>query len=144
MNIKLVEDLEQLLTEDVFSIYQKCMYNSTYEAYKAKIMEYAGDKNTKINICFLNNEIIGIVVLKLDGSQSAEVMGIAVSDRYQKLGVGSFIIKESAKKMNLCQISAETDDDAVGFYKKLGFDITKEIKEYENRRVVRYYCLLVL
>ena len=46
MNMKLVEDLEQLLTEDVFSIYQKCMYKPTYEAYKAKMMEYVGDKNT--------------------------------------------------------------------------------------------------
>lgn len=54
------------------------------------------------------------------------------------------MVRESANKMNLHMILAETDDDAVGFYKNMGFDITKEVKHYGNGSVDRYRCLLTL
>lgn len=144
MGIELIENWEQLLTEEAFTIYQQCMYQHTYEAYRNKIIEYANDNNTKIFVCFIENRIIGMIILKLTGDKSAELMGIAVCNCFQKQGIGSFLVRESANTMNLCRIMAETDDDAVGFYTKLGFEISKETRDYANGRVVRYHCMLTL
>lgn len=144
MHIELIGNSEQLITEDSFAIYKRCMYKPTYEAYSSKMIEYANDKNTKIFVCFIENKLVGIIVLKLTNWGYAELIGIAVCNSFQNKGIGSFLVKQSANKMELCRITAETDDDAVGFYKKLGFDISKEIKHYANGKVVCYRCSLTL
>lgn len=144
MYIQLVEKLECLLTEDAFNIYQQCMYTHTYETYRNKVNDYISDRNTRIYICHVEDNIAGIVVLTLTGDESAELMGIAVHSSFQKQGIGSFLVRESANKMRIHRITAETDDDAVGFYKKMGFDISREVKYYGGKGVVRYHCSLDL
>lgn len=143
MHIQLIEKKEWVLTEDAFAVYRQCMYKPTYEAYRNKINHYIIDKQTRIFAC-LTEKIVGIIVLTITDDDSAELMGIAVDSSLKRKGIGSFMIRESANKMNLHTITAETDDDAVGFYKKMGFDILKEIKHYDNERVVRYHCSLTL
>lgn len=141
---KLIEKLEWLFTKDAFAVYQQCMYKPTYEDYRNEINDYINDKNTKIFICLIEDKMAGIIVLMRTGGESAELLGIAVHSSFKKQGIGSFMIRESANKMNLHRIVAETDDDAVGFYKKTDFDISKEIKYYADERVVRYHCSLAL
>ncbi|MDE7361630.1 MAG: GNAT family N-acetyltransferase [Oscillospiraceae bacterium] len=142
MHMQLIEKPEWLYTEDSFAIYRHCMYKPTFEAYKNKIADYLNDPNTRIFECLAEDRISGMIVLT--GKETAELRGIAVSADFQKRGIGTFMIGEAAKKMNISQITAETDDDAVGFYKKAGFAITKEIKKYGDEEVVRYRCLLAL
>ena len=144
MNIHLIEEMESVLTQEAYAVYRQCMYKPDYESYKRKINDYFSDKNTKIFISLNEEKIVGMLVLTLNGDNTAEIIGIAVHGSYQKQGIGSFMIRESAKKMNLHRILAETDDDAVGFYKNIGFDITKEVKHYDNGSVDRYHCLLPL
>lgn len=105
---------------------------------------YFIDKSKKIFICLNEDKIVGIIILTINGENSAEIVGIAVHSSFQKQGIGSFMVRESANKMNLHMVLAETDDDAVGFYKNMGFDITKEVKHYDNGSVDRYHCLLTL
>ena len=134
MKIELIEDLERLLKEDVFNIFRQCMYKQTFEVYRDKIIEYIGDKNIKIFAGLIEDKIIGII----------ELMGIAVCKSFQKQGIGGFLVKESANRMRLRRMTAETDGDAKGFYKKLGFDIVEETRDYANGKVVRYRCSLAL
>lgn len=144
MKIKLIEKKESVLTQETYTVYQQCMYKPNYNTYVRKINDYFNDKNTKILISLIEDKIVGMLALTMNGDNSAEIIGIAVHSSFQKQGIGSFMIKESAKKMNLHKVLAETDDDAVGFYKNMGFEITKEVKHYENGSVDRYHCLLIL
>lgn len=144
MKIKMIDKKEFVLTQEAYTIYQQCMYKPDYNIYVRKINDYFNDKNTKIFINMNEDKIVGMLVLTINGDNSAEIIGIAVRGSFQKQGVGSFMIRESAKKMNLHKVLAETDDDAVGFYKNIGFEITKEVKHYENGSVYRYRCLLIL
>ena len=144
MNIKLIDKKESVLTQEAYTVYQQCMYKPDYNAYVRKVNDYFNDKSTKIFISMNEDKIVGMLVLTLNGDNSAEVIGIAVHSSFQKQGIGSFMIRESAKKMNLHKVLAEMDDDAVGFYKNMGFEITKEVKYYENGSVDRYRCLLIL
>lgn len=90
MHIELIGNSEQLITEDSFAIYKQCMYKPTYEAYSSKMIEYANDKNTKIFVCFIENKLVGIIVLKLTNWGYAELIGIAVCNSFQNKGIGSF------------------------------------------------------
>lgn len=144
MNIQFLEKKESVLTEEAYTVYRQCMYNPDYEAYIRKINDFFNDKNTEIFTCLNEDKIVGMLVLTISGDNGAEIIGIAVHSSFQKQGVGSFMVRESANKMNLHMILAETDDDAVGFYKNMGFDITKEVKHYGNGSVDRYHCLLTL
>ena len=144
MNIKLIDKKESVRTQEAYTVYQQCMYKPDYELHKRKINNYFSDINTKIFISLYEEKIVGMLVLTLNGDNSAEIIGIAVHGSFQKRGIGSFMVRESAKKMNFHMILAETDDDAVGFYKNIGFDITKEVKHYDNGSVDRYHCLLIL
>lgn len=144
MNIQVARKKESVLTEEAYTVYRQCMYNPDYEAYIRKINAFFNDKNTEIFTCLNEDKIVGMLVLTINGDNCAEIIGIAVHSSFQKQGVGSFMVRESANKMNLHMILAETDDDAVGFYKNMGFDITKEVKHYGNGSVDRYRCLLTL
>ena len=144
MNIKLIEKKESVLTQEAYTVYQQCMYKPDYNTYLRKINDYFNDKNIKIFISLNENKIVGLLVLTLNGDNSAEIIGIAVHGSFQKQGIGSYMVRESANKMHLHKVLAETDDDAVGFYKNVGFEITKEVKHYDNGSVDRYHCLLTL
>ena len=144
MKIKMIDKKESVLTQEAYTVYQQCMYKPDYNAYVRKINDYFNDKSTKIFISMNEDKIVGILVLTMNGDNSAEIIGIAIHSSFQKQGIGSFMIKESANKMNLHKVLAETDDDAVGFYKNIGFEIAKEVKHYENGSVDRYRCLLIL
>lgn len=144
MKIQLLEKKESVLTQEAYNVYQQCMYKPDYNTYIRKINDYFNDKNTKVFISLNEDKIVGMLVLTINGDNSAEIIGITVRNSFQKQGIGSIMVKESANKMNLHKVLAETDDDAVGFYKNMRFDITKEVKHYDNGSVDRYHCLLTL
>ena len=70
------------------------------------------------------------------------IRGIAVDENEHKKGVGNAMISALREKYNM-NIEAETDDGAVGFYRKCGFETTPFDKFYENYGTVRRYtCVL--
>ncbi|MDE5893945.1 MAG: GNAT family N-acetyltransferase [Acetatifactor sp.] len=141
MNKRLCEESEWLLTKDAYDIYKQCLYKKSYEDYKGIINAYMGNENMKIYCCEAEDKKAGIIALSVSEAGKAEILGIAVCDHLKKCGIGTFMIRESAKALNLKRIIAETDDDAVAFYKAMEFSITKEIKQYDNGAVARYHCV---
>lgn len=134
--------MDDLIKADIYDIYQQCMYKPTYDAYKNIISEYQSKKGTKSFTCILENEIVGIMILRLIDNESAELIGIAVKDKFHNKGIGNYMLKQVARNLKIQRIQAETDDDAVGFYRKVGFAISKEIKHYSDGDIVRYNCVL--
>lgn len=57
---------------------------------------------------------------------------------YREKGIGKNILKLLQSKFSLRHIIAETDDDAIGFYKSCGFDIENLGELYPN--TIRYRC----
>lgn len=141
MSKRLCEESEWLLMKDAYNIFKQCLYKKNYEDYKNIINSYMNNDNIKIYCCEAEGEKAGIIVLLISEADKAEILGIAVCDNLKKRGIGTFMIMESAKTLHLKSIIAETDDDAVGFYRATGFNMTKEIKQYDNGDVIRYHCL---
>ena len=54
-------------------------------------------------------------------ADTLEILDIAVDPDYRGQGLGSIMIKGMITRNCPAKVVAETDDDAVGFYRKLGF-----------------------
>ena len=52
------------------------------------------------------------------------------------------MIKQVINDYSLLSVYAETDNDAVGFYRKNGFSIMEFSESYDRETVVRYKCEL--
>ena len=133
----LVNNKELIKNEVAYTIYSQCMYNPTEEKYRKRMEQILQDKNGFIYFCFQDNIMCGMISLRILENQS-EILGIAVSKDYQKRGVGSFMIRQIIKDKSILKLYAETDDDAVEFYKKCGFDIHAKTKNYGNMNKIRY------
>lgn len=69
-------------------------------------------------------------------------MNIATDTAYRNRGIASSLIAFAAKTLNCGVIKAETDDDAIRFYRKYGFHIKSLGEKYPG--FIRYLCTLKL
>lgn len=68
------------------------------------------------------------------------ILSIDVDSAFRGKGIGSKLISSFIENTSCSEICAETDDDAVTFYQKYGFDIKSLGEEYPG--IVRYICTL--
>ncbi len=84
-----------------------------------------------------NKGCIGIALIH---TNRARICHIAVSKKYRNQGIALQMIKEIIRKYELTYIEAETDKEAVGFYKKCNFKIESLGEKYPG--IERFYCYL--
>ncbi|MEN9326462.1 MAG: hypothetical protein RI943_883 [Bacteroidota bacterium] len=96
----------------------------------------------------LNNQIIGVISLfAIDNShfitqKPFQIRGMAVLPTYQKQGIGEALVNEAEKfcttqKADLIWFNARTT--AVGFYKKMGYEIVGS--EFEIKEVGPHFLM---
>lgn len=83
-----------------------------------------------------NDVIIGCIGIEIINNNACEIKHIAVSLSEREKGIGSKMINHISTKYQV--IEAETDMDAVGFYRKIGFKITSLGQKYPG--VERFLC----
>ena len=128
-----------LLSVNAFSIYKDCMYMPSYEKYIEKMKAFIFDPTLKV-YCFKNHcEYVGILIIKVVDNR-AEIIGMAVDEKRRCSGIGREMLKFVIEKENIKFITAQTDDNAVGFYEKCGFEIKKKAVRYPDGDVIRYNC----
>ena len=137
----LCSDRDWLTSKEAFSIYAPCMYQPTFEDFVVQMEEYISDSSVKIFVCENEGEKAGILVLKEDGSE-AEILGIAVRIDQRKKGLGRDMVYQVMEAEHLKRITAQTDDDAIGFYRNSGFEAERVVIEYSDGTAVRYNCVL--
>lgn len=141
MRVALYKNAEWLCSQEAFIIYSSCMYKPTYGEYRKIMEQFISEPNIMIFVCEVNDREEGILVLDKRTSDS-EIIGIAVSENCRHNGIGRYMIQEVMDLMQLTVLSAQTDDDAVGFYRRCGFTVETEVKEYPDGVVNRYNCKL--
>ena len=137
------QESDWLLSEEAFELYAPCMYQPTFEKYAGKMMEYLSDSAVRIYVCERGGSRAGILVLDCS-REEAVILGIAVSEACRGCGVGQYLIRGATQSEKLKTVTAQTDDDAIGFYRKCGFRDEATSEEYPNGTVVRYICTLSL
>lgn len=139
MKVTLYKNKDWLFSQEAFFIYSACMYQPTYGEYRKMMEHFISEPYIKIFVCEVNHREEGILVLDNRTSDS-EIIGIAVSENCRHNGIGQYMIQQVMDLVQPEVLSAQTDDDAVGFYYRCGFTVETVIKEYPNGAVNRYNC----
>ncbi len=133
----------------IYELLAPSVFNPTEERLLNRAKKYQEDENTNIYAYKENGEYKGIVVFNIAKS-SATILVIAVKPEYQGQGIGSKLIDFIFNSFNVDSIIAETDDDAIGFYKKYGFTVADTKVEFDTKRyvcvcksVTHHYDLLI-
>ncbi len=134
-------DADWLLSEEAFFLYASCMYQPRYENFKKQMEDLLNDQSVKVYVCENRGKKTGMMVLKYSDSV-AEIIGIAVSEKLRRQGIGGHLIQFVMESESLERIHAQTDDDSVGFYRKCGFTEERIVVDYPDGSVVRYNCVL--
>jgi len=127
-----------LFDPEVLTLLAPSVYNPTPERLKHRAEEYAADSNVKAYACKNSEKYIGIIVFVTENGIT-EILDIAVKPEYRKHGIGRKLIDFIFTQFPIDNITAETDDEAVGFYKKCGFAVTP-VGEFCDTK--RYFCKL--
>ena len=125
-----------------YEIYKHCMFMPTEEKFNKKIDLFLNDNSVKIFACLNQGKIIGVMVVSFIEEKKIEIIGIAVEVSARGKGVGSYMINQVVNNYGLLSVCAETDNDAVGFYRNNGFSITEFFEIYDGETILRYKCEL--
>lgn len=137
-NISLICDVKGIITEpNILRLLAPSVYNSTEERLLNRAKKYQEDEETNVYVYKEDNEYNGIVVFEIVNN-SATILDIAVKPEYQGQGTGSKLIDFIFNSFNAQNITAETDDDAIEFYKKYGFIVADTKVEFD---IKRYVCV---
>lgn len=121
--ITAVADVKASLWQpEVLALLKPSVYNPTPERLKRRAEKYSADKNTFVYACKIDGVYAGIVVFRTENS-TAEILDIAVNPKYRKKGIGKSLIDFILNQFPVDTIIAETDNEAVEFYKRCGFDV---------------------
>jgi len=88
----------------------------------------------------LESEVAGCIGIEFLSPKHCEIKHIAVSPNDRGIGIGTKMISFIWEKHSLSFMFAETDKDAVNFYKNYGFKITSLGEKYPG--VERFQCIL--
>ncbi len=142
MNLKLRELTLKNEILQTYEIYKHCMFMPTEEKFNNKVDLFLNDNSVKIFACFEQDKIMGIMVVSFKEQKKIEIIGIAVDVSARGKGIGSYMINQVIHNYGLLSVYAETDNDAVWFYQKNGFNIVEFSETYDGETVVRYKCEL--
>lgn len=126
--------------EPVLAVISLSMYMPTAEKLKNLADKYESDSAISAFACVDDEFVCGTIILKRTADNGFEIIGIATHPDRRKQGVASKLISHAASVLNSSVITAETDDDAVNFYRKYGFQIQSLGEKYPG--TIRYLCTL--
>ncbi|MDA2005415.1 GNAT family N-acetyltransferase [Bacillus cereus] len=128
MNLQHVEQIEK---DSILNVLQYAVGPSETSLKKA-VLFYERNKGTLYR--YEEQACIGIEII------GAKIRHIAVIPQYRHKGIALQMIKEVVRIHQLTYLEAETDDEAVEFYKRIGFQVRTLGEKYPG--VERFHCYL--
>lgn len=119
------------------SIRELLSYATSIEKVDQAYLKYIESQNQQLFGYENEKEIVGCIGVEFK-TDNCEIVHIAVSPKERGKGIGSKMIKFIYEKYSLSYITAETDKEAVEFYRNLGFKITSLGEKYPG--VERFSC----
>lgn len=140
--MKNIVDLKNnFIMADVYRVYSACMFEPTWEKFRERAENLSADPNVRVFGCFEDDALLGVIAVR-KMSDYAEICGIAVEEKRRGCGIGGKLVRYVMDMLKPDVLSAETDDDAVEFYRKAGFLIEEFAKVYDSGVYRRYRCTL--
>ncbi|MGE7881959.1 GNAT family N-acetyltransferase [Bacillus sp. NPDC094077] len=131
MNLQRVDQIEKI---SILNVLQYAVGPSEISLNKA-VLFYQSNKGT-----FYKYEEMACIGFEVIGGTKARICHIAVMPKYRHQGIALQMIKEVVRMHQLTYVEAETDGEAVEFYKKSGFEIKSLGEKYPG--IERFHCYL--
>ena len=109
------------------------MYRPAPEKYSTLMDEFLSDPAVRCFGAFEADRLTGILAVR-----GGEILGVAVHAEKRGQGVGRALIRHALGVFPA--LTAETDSDAVGFYRRCGFDCTAFERAFPDGSCIRYAC----
>lgn len=138
MNI--IDVKNRLHEKSILSVLSHSVYMPTDDKMNRLADDYQADADIHIFACTQEEAVLGVIGVQTLAGDSVQIRGMAVDPTVRGRGIGSKLIAFVGSRFPGCQIIAETDDDAVGFYRSCGFAIESLGEKYPG--VIRYLCTL--
>ena len=129
-------------TPEMFAVFSECMFMPTWENFTSKAKDFINQTTISIFGWFIGDLIVGIIVVDKLSDEKTEIKGIAVDVGHRKHGIGKQLVQYVCLNLSLSILYAETDDDAILFYKRCGFETEEFIKIINDGEYKRYKCTL--
>lgn len=113
-------------------------YATSREKISREYEIYIQSLNRKLYVFELEGLMVGCIGIEFVCSNKCEIKHIAVFPNKRGKMIGSKMIKYICDTYSLSFIFAETDKDAVEFYRKYGFEITSLGEKYPGTE--RFLC----
>lgn len=139
MNKKLYKVEEINSSKLPLPIRELLTYATSDSKIEAEYELYKRFENRKLYGYKQNDKFIGCIGIEITAENSCVIKQIAVSPFERRGGIGKRMIDFIMEKHALSMISAETDQDAINFYKRVGFTITSLGEKYPG--VERFWCV---
>ena len=137
-SIQQLTDLEEALA--LYDIYKACMYHPVRAKYHQMAQVWLQNDSIRVFACYWQKKPVGVLVLYLKQPHAAEILGIAVAPHARNRGIATHMLQHAAASLALQTLTAETDADAVDFYRKFGFRTIEQTQNYGDHPVIRYLC----
>src|SRR5690554_4152203 len=122
------QPLSELLSHSVFP--DEDILNHT-------IKEYQSNNNFEIYGYLVDDEVIGVLGYQLSDEATIHVRHISVHPDYRGLGYGRGLLMELIEWKKPDQLVVETDEEAVDFYRSVGFTIISLGEQYPGVELFR-------
>lgn len=130
--------LGHLDTPPLYDLLALTIGNPTPERLEQVCTRYRTDPSYLLLGYQRNGVIVGCIGLELTFPGYAIIRALAVAPSARGQGIGSHLLRQSIGAFSLTHLIAETDRDAVEFYRKSGFTISSLGEKYPG--VERFLC----
>lgn len=135
---KIVDISGSLSNDSNLEILKESVFEPTKEKLIKRAIYYENTDGVVSYGYAYNDVILGLIVLDVKNKDEIIILDIAVKKDHQKRGVGKALLNYVLFELEPKILIAETDDDAVGFYKNNKFEIVNLGEKYLNN--TRYEC----
>jgi len=122
---------------DVQRVWSQSMWQPSPETVTRVVDRCRSKEDRQLRGIVDGSRILGVAEYEIRGSGILYIANIAVAEDCRRAGIGREMIHELLDRYHL-PIELETDDDAVGFYRKCGFTAAELVKN----GVKRWKCRL--
>lgn len=128
-----------ILTPEIAALLGRAMFPDPERMVRA-LEAYRTEADRKVFVWMVGGEPVCAAGLRVAGPE-AEVLHIGTRLDQVGRGFGHELLRGIAASLGLSQLTAETDEDAVGFYRRGGFEVRNAPNRGERRR---FFCTLSL
>lgn len=137
LNNNLTITTVELGNVDLPKVIALCIGNPTNEKIQSSLNYYSSSPNHLIIGATYNRALIGLIGVSIENN-IVIVNHLAILDEYRRYGIAKRLVHCVAKCFQMKSIIAETDDEAIGFYRALNFHCDVFTGPYG----IRYKCKL--